>query len=37
MMENCVFCRIANKELTSWKVYETEFTIVLLAKEMEVQ
>ena len=37
MMENCVFCRIANKEITSWKVYETELTMVLLAKEMEVQ
>jgi len=36
-MENCVFCRIANKELTSWKVYETELTMVLLAKEMEVK
>lgn len=36
-MENCIFCKISNKEITSWKVYETELTIVLLAKEMEVQ
>ena len=35
-MEKCVFCRIENKELVSWKVYETELTMVLLAKEMEV-
>ena len=36
-MENCVFCRINKNELPSWKVYETELTMVLLAKEMEVQ
>ena len=36
-MENCVFCRIAKNELPSWKVYETELTMVLLAKEMEVK
>lgn len=35
-MENCTFCRIIAKELPSRKVYETELTIVLLAKEMEV-
>ena len=36
-MENCAFCRINNNQLPSWKVYETELTMVLLAKEMEVQ
>lgn len=35
-MDTCVFCRIEKKELPSWKVYETEFVMVLLAKEMEV-
>ena len=35
-MEQCVFCKIANGQLSSWKVYETELTMVLLAKEMEV-
>lgn len=36
-MENCVFCRINKNELPSWKVYETDLVMVLLAKEMEVQ
>ena len=35
-MENCIFCRIANKELPSWIVYETELVMVILAKETEV-
>ena len=35
-MESCVFCRINNNEIPSWKVYETELVMVLLAKEMEI-
>lgn len=35
-METCIFCKIANKEIISRKIYETEITMVLLAKEMEV-
>lgn len=35
-MEICAFCRINKNELPSWKVYETELTMVLLAKGMEV-
>jgi diadenosine tetraphosphate (Ap4A) HIT family hydrolase len=36
-MENCAFCRINKNELPSWKVYENDLVMVLLAKEMEVQ
>ena len=35
-MKTCVFCRIAKNEIASKKVYETDLTMVLLAKEMEV-
>lgn len=35
-MEKCAFCRIEKGQLPTWKVYETDLVMVLLAKEMEV-
>lgn len=35
-MENCVFCKIIKKELSSKIVYENESTICILSKDMEV-
>lgn len=29
-MENCVFCKIANKEFSSFKLYEDEFVLAFL-------
>lgn len=36
MVENCVFCKIINKELPSYIVYETDSILAIFAKEMEV-
>ena len=30
MSENCVFCKILNKEIPSYKIYEDEFTYAFL-------
>ncbi len=35
-MENCVFCKIINKEIPSYIVYENEMVLAIFAKEMEV-
>lgn len=36
MMDTCVFCKIINKEIPSYIVYENDNVLALFAKEMEV-
>ncbi|HBB04326.1 TPA: hypothetical protein DCZ39_05550 [Patescibacteria group bacterium] len=35
-MDTCVFCRIINKEIPSYVIYEDDNVLAMLAKDMEV-
>lgn len=35
-MDTCVFCKIINKEIPSYVVYENDMILAIFAKEMEV-
>ena len=36
MEDDCIFCRVINKKISSWIIYEDENTICFLPKELEV-
>ena len=35
-MDNCIFCKIINKEIPSYTVYENETVIAILPLNMEI-
>ncbi|OQB41609.1 MAG: HIT-like protein [candidate division CPR1 bacterium ADurb.Bin160] len=35
-MKDCIFCKIIKKEVPAYIVYENEFVLAILAKDMEV-
>jgi histidine triad (HIT) family protein len=35
-MNDCVFCKIIKKEIPCYKIYENEFVLAILPKDMEV-